>query len=215
MFKNIIEKNPNYKINLVNKENFKTFGRLIDIDVNDAIEYAEKFVHPPKNGNQYISSIKEIESLTSIQTLAMKVYGGLKIMAGSVVGTNKELNGIEYHQGSETIIAIEDFIYVVGHIWDIENNLYDSSLCQIFYIPRGTVIESYATTLHYTPIQTSQKGFKTICILLSHTGENLDKRVGILKKKNKWFIAHDSNYEKIGQGDFPGLQGELIKIKSD
>lgn len=213
MFQNIVELNKNYQIQLINQDNFMTYGCIVEINVDDAIEYADKCVHPPKNGNQYRASVKEIESLASIRQIALEVYGGMNIIAGSVVGDNTVLNGIEFHQGSETIIAVEDFIYVVGHRWDMKNNQYDTSLCQIFYVPRGTVIESYATTLHYAPIQVSDRGFKTICILPQGTGDCIEKRVGILKKKNKWFIAHGSNVEKIESGDYPGLIGDLIQIK--
>ena len=34
----------------------------------------------------------------------------------------------------------------------------------------------------------------------------------ILKKKNKWFIAHQDNLEKIASGDYPGLLGRKIII---
>lgn len=205
--------NPNYQIQSIDNESFQTFGKIIDEDINDVIAYVSTNVHPPKLGNCYQPSVLAIEQISSIQNISQKVYGYMEIMAGIVAGHNHVFNGIEYHQGSETIIAVTDYILVVGHIWDMHENTYDSSLCQIYYVPKGTVVECFSTTLHYTPICVSDEGFLTICLLLKGTGDVLDQRLGILKKKNKWFIAHSENKEKVQSGDFPGLIGNMIKIK--
>lgn len=71
---------------------------------------------------------------------------------------------------------------------------------------------TWSATLHYTPIAVSKEGFITICLLLKGTGDILEKRKKILKKKNKWFIAHQDNLEKIASGDYPGLLGRKIII---
>ena len=86
-------------------------------------------------------------------------------MAGVVTGKNKVLNGLEYHQCSETIIAVTDYILALGKRQDMVGNDYDIEKCELFYIPKGTVVELYATTLHYTPI-TVKNSFKSICFLL-------------------------------------------------
>ncbi len=205
------EKNPQYKIKDVHDSSFLTYGRIVNENIEEAISYVSAHFHPPKNGNNYLPSVKSLEDMSSIQTLSKKVYGYLDVMAGVVAGNNHVLNGIEYHQGSETIVAVTDFIYVVGHIWDMKGKTYHSSLCEYFYVPQATIIESYSTTLHYTPICVDESGFVTICLLLKGTGDTIE-RCGILKKKNKWFIAHESNIEKVESGDYPGLDGELIEI---
>ena len=112
---------------------------------------------------------------------------------------------------SETIIAVTDYILALGKRQDMEENDYDIEKCELFYVPKGTVVELYATTLHYTPI-TVKDSFETICLLLRGTGDSCQRR-GILKKKNKWFIAHKDNVEKVQAGDYPGLKGKMIHIK--
>ncbi len=139
------------------------------------------------------------------------IYGYLNVMAGVVTGKNNVLNGLEYHQCSETIIAVTDYILAIGKRQDMVENDYDIEKCELFYVPQGTVVELYATTLHYTPI-TVIDSFKTICLLLKGTGDACQRR-GILKKKNKWFIAHKDNVEKVQAGDYPGLKGKMIQIK--
>lgn len=211
MLERIRKLNPNYKINSIFDESFKTYGRIIEKDVQDIIDNVSAKVQPPQNGSQYVKSDHILEQNISIKELLQMVYGCMDAMAGIVSGHNHVLNGIEYHQCSETIIAVTDYILVVGHLWDMNHDQYDSSLCECFYVPKGTIVECYSTTLHYTPICVDKNGFITICMLLRGTGDNI-QRQGILKKKNKWFIAHSDNLEKVKDGDYPGLSGKMIKI---
>ncbi len=208
MLKQIQDLNPDYAIHLVSSPKFQTYGEILKLDVQKAIDYVNS--HAYDNG--YLASVPKLEDLPCIQTLSQHVYGYLKTIAGVVTGTNDVLNGIEYHQCSEVIIAVKDYILAVGHRYDMQGDDYDISKCELFYVPQGTVVECYATTLHYTPIAVSKSGFQTICLLLEGTGDEV-ARNGILKKKNKWFIAHKDNYDKVQSGDYPGLKGDMIKIK--
>lgn len=212
MIQDIQKLNPDFVIKSIYDKAFMTYGKIREEAVHEVLTYVSESVIPPKNGNLYKASVKELEDLASIQNLSHKVYGGMDVMAGVVAGHNQVLNGIEYHQGSETIIAVSDYILVVGHLWDMKDNTYDSSLCECFYVPQGTIVECYGTTLHYTPIAVHKEGFVTVCLLLRGTGDDL-VRDGILKKKNKWFIAHKENVEKVAAGDYPGLLGKMIQIK--
>jgi len=205
--------NPQYVIKSIYDPAFQTYGKVRDEKVEEAIQYVTANVQPPQNGNCYIASDEELEKLPEIQRLSQKIYGYLDVMAGTVSGDNDVLNGIEYHQCSETIIAVSDYVLVVGHVWDMQGKIYNSSLCECFYVPQGTVVEIYSTTLHYTPMRVEEK-FQTICLLLRGTGDACE-REGILKKKNKWFIAHPDNTEKVEAGDYPGLIGPMIKLKYD
>lgn len=213
MFSVVKEKNPNLDIKKMDDKTFCQYGRIIENDVEDILHFGDVYITPPKCGNEYLASVKSVENLTSIQAVSKKVYGYMEVEAGICTGQNSTLSGIEYHQGSETIIAISDYVLIVGKMQDMQDNYYDSGLCECFYVPRGTIVECFSTTLHYTPCKVTKDGFKTIVLLLKGTGDALVQREGILKKKNKWFIAHTSNHEKIEAGDFPGLRGPLLEIK--
>ncbi len=180
MLKQIQDLNPDYVIEPISSPKFRTYGEILKLDVQKAIDYVNSHTY----GNGYLASVSELEALPCIQTLSQHVYGYLKTIAGVVTGTNDVLNGIEYHQCSEVIIAVKDYILAVGHRYDMQGNDYDISKCELFYVPQGTVVECYATTLHYTPIAVSKNGFQTICLLLEGTGDEV-ARNGILKKKNK------------------------------
>lgn len=206
------KKNPEYKISEIHDQCFQTYGRILEADTKDVRTYAQSFLSLPES-SFYQPRVAEIEAFDSIKDLSHKVYGYLDVMAGIVAGHNQIQNGLEYHQCSETIIAITDYVLGVGHRYEMIDDTYQSEELELFYVPEGTCIELYATTLHYTPMAVSSRGFMTICLLLTGTGDILPHgKEGILKKKNKWFIAHQENLEKVREGDFPGLLGKMIRM---
>src|SRR5699024_12860421 len=45
--------------------------------------------------------------------------------------------------------------------------------CEAFLVPAGTMIEVYATTLHYAPCSAQEKGFRCVVILPKGTNTEL------------------------------------------
>ena len=94
---------------------------------------------------------------------------------------------------------------------------------EAFFVPAGTAVELYATTLHYTPIGTKENdyAFKTGVILPFGTNFPLGVKLGaeaeeeklpeekLLFAKNKWLIAHEEGGE---EGAFIGLTGKNISV---
>lgn len=214
--KTINKLNSGLNILSVESEEFKKYGKIHYVQGFDELErYTLEHYLTPQVGNLYIASCKDLESFQIVKDVQKQVYGEMEIQAGPCTGHNDVLNGIEYHQGSEVTIMIKDSIMILGHIWDMENHFYNSSNCQVFYVSKGTVLETYGTTLHYTPCAVCKEGFYTICILLKGTGDILKKgRSEILKKKNKWFITHEENILKVQEGDFVGLKGKMLKVNT-
>ncbi|MGN0976272.1 MAG: DUF4867 family protein, partial [Gemmiger sp.] len=84
-----------------------------------------------------------------------------------------------------------------------------------FFVPKGTAIEMYQTTLHLSPCRVCDSGFKGIVILPRGTNTPLDAKpvnptgeARLLLQRNKWVIAHPEREPLIKQGAFPGLLGE-------
>lgn len=205
------KQNPHLSILDIKGDEFKSYGRVIDwVDLSEVMQYCAK-AEIPKDGNQYEASIQDLEDITAIQDLSQTVYGGLDVQAGTCIGHNKELNGVEYHQGSETIIAIKDCILILGKRQDMVGDTYDGSLTECFYMKKGEVVEIYDTSLHYTPCKTEDYFF-TIVLLLKGTNGPIEKQQGILMKKNKWFITHSSMKTKVDEGNYPGLSGKIKYI---
>lgn len=164
----------------------------------------------------YVPSVEEMESLPEAVEFKNRAFGGLPIQIGYCNGKNTKLNALEYHRSSEINIAVTDMILLVGMEQDIkEDYTYDTSLVEAFFVPAGTVVEMYATTLHYAPCMASETGFRAVVILPAGTNTELDFAAGesgeerLITAKNKWLIAH----EEAGiEGAFCGLKGENIEL---
>jgi hypothetical protein len=174
----------------------------------------------PERGNVYYPSIPELENDPIYKKVKETLYGDMDIQIGFCNGRNSTYNGFEYHKGSEINIAVTPFCLVLGHIWDIEDNKYYVGKEKVFYVPEGTVIEMYQTTLHLSPCKVNDEGFKDIVILPRGTNTKLDNKVinedkesVLLLQRNKWVIAHKDREPLIKQGAFPGLIGENKEIK--
>ena len=83
-----------------------------------------------------------------------------------------------------------------------------------FYVPAGTLIEVYATTLHFCPCQVSDAGFGCVVALPLGTNVPLDYAVSdpLLFRKNKWILAHEENQTLIDRGVVAGVYGVNYKI---
>ena len=71
-----------------------------------------------------------------------------------------------------------DMILLLGKQQDIESDdTYDTAKVKAFFVPAGTVIEVYATTLHYAPCGVDKKGFRCVVDFLPMS---LDIPAGII-----------------------------------
>lgn len=166
----------------------------------------------------YVPSVKELEWLPVSREMEQKLYGQLPIQVGYCNGHNKKLNAVEYHRNSEINIAVTDLVLILGKQQDITSDYtYSSDRMEAFLIPANTVIEVYATTLHYAPCQVEEKGFRCVVILPKGTNTDLDpiKTVTdpedqLLFAKNKWLIGHPEG--GLSEEAFIGITGENLTI---
>lgn len=205
-------------INKVSDSKFKKYGRILEN--YDCSEIIEKMKNTPlPNDVIYEPSIKELEELKIYKDLKYREFGELPIQIGYCNGNNYMLNAVEYHRSSEINIAVTDLILLIGSQQDISDDFsYDTSEIEAFLVPAGTIIEVYATTLHYAPCNSDENGFKCVVVLPRDTNfplENDSKKYGedrLLFAKNKWLIGHKDT-DLGGQGAFIGLIGENISLK--
>ncbi len=194
---------------------FRKYGKVITgIDCSELIEKMGKT--PLPDDVIYIPSDSELEALPVCKELTDSVYGELPIQIGYCNGHNSLLNAVEYHRSSEINIACDDLILLLGQQQDVNDDYtYDTSKIEAFKLPAGTMIECYATTLHYAPCGVDGGGFRCVIVLPRDTNldleANIDKRGedSLLVAKNKWLIAHPD--AKIS-GAFNGLKGENISV---
>lgn len=197
-------------------EKFKTFGRVLSgYDFSVLQKYMEEKTDIPESGNIYIASVPELEETELKEKLENVLYGAALIQIGYCNGKNTTYNGFEYHKCSEINVAVSDFMLVLGHVWDIKENTFDIKNASVFFVPKGTAIEMFQTTLHLSPCRTCDEGFRNIVVLLKGTNTPLEKKpdfadpeAKLLLQKNKWVIAHPEREPLIKQGAFPGVIGE-------
>jgi hypothetical protein len=205
----------------VSDEAFRTYGNVVtDYDFSELISYMEQSTEIPENGNVYVASVPEMEEMQTAKTVSDFFYGGMPIEVGYCNGRNTTYNGFEYHKGSEINVAVTDFMLVLGHTWLIKDNTYRVEDAQVFFVPKGTAIEMFQTTLHLSPCRVCDEGFKGIVILPKGTNTPLANKPGnpggeerLLLQRNKWVIAHPEREPLIRQGAFPGLLGENKELK--
>lgn len=205
-------------INKVTDLKFKKYGRILEN--YDCLEIIEKMKNAPlPNDVIYEPSIKELEELRIYEDLMEREFEGLPIQIGYCNGNNYMLNAVEYHRSSEINIAVTDLILLIGSQQDINDDFsYDTSKIEAFLVPAGTIIEVYATTLHYAPCNADENGFRCVVVLPKDTNLPLEKDIKkcgedkLLFAKNKWLIGH-SDTDLGEQGAFIGLIGENISLK--
>ena len=197
------------KLYKITDKEFTEFGAVIDIDATEIIKVAEK-IELPVEGSVYEPSREDFECLEFSRLMEKKIFGEIKTQTGYCYGHSNALNALEWHKNSEINVAVTDMILLLGKIQDIEDGKYDSAKVKAFEVKKGEVIEMYATTLHFCPIETSADGFGCVVILPVGTNTALDEPATdeFLFKKNKWIFAHNDNAELIAKGVKPGIYGE-------
>lgn len=205
------------KIYSVNDEKFRAYGRVLTgYDFSELIAYMEANTDIPENGNVYVPSVEEMEKLSVKSEVESVMYGETPVQIGYCNGRNTTYNGFEYHKAPEINIAVTDFMLVLGHSYDIaDDNTYRIEQAEVFFVPKGTAVEMFGTTLHLSPLRACDEGFKDIVILPKGTNTPLDEKhlnndreSKLLLLKNKWVVAHPEREPLIKQGAFPGVIGE-------
>lgn len=174
------------EIKKLTEASIKEYGRIIQGDYFERLLEKMQRVKYPAEGVEYVMAAKELEVEDIKRKVEETIYGGVPVQIGYCIGKNKSLNALEYHR---------------------------SSRLEAFYVPAGTTIEFYATTLHYVPCAAKGDTFRSIVILTRGTNQPLAFEVEkegenqLLMAQNKWLIAH----EEAGiEGAFCGLRGENI-----
>lgn len=204
------------KILNLSDEEFKVYGKVVkNLDVSDLLEALKET--PKPDDVIYVASDEKLEACPSVEKIEYSLYGGMPIQVGYCNGSNVLLNAVEYHRDSEVNVALTDLILILGKEQDIEEDgTYDTSKMEAFLVPAGTVVEVYATTLHYAPCNVNGNKFCTAVVLPKGTNTEAPKYQSnteedkLLFARNKWLIAHKD--AKI-EGAFEGLKGENLSVE--
>ncbi len=205
------------EIRKVTDPSFAEYGKVVTgYDVSELLKAMEEKT-PLPDDVVYVPSVKDLEDLSVSKLMQKNLYGQIPVQVGYCNGHNKKLNALEYHRSSEINVAVTDLVLLIGRQQDIEADYtYDTSKVVAYLVPAGTVIEVYATTLHYAPCHTDEGGFRCVVILPAGTNTDLDPldevfaEDKLLFAKNKWLIGHAEG--GLDAGAFIGLKGENITL---
>lgn len=201
----------------VNSPEFQAYGRIVDnVDFAPLLQELKKT--PVTEAVVYEPSVKELEDTATFTQLRNITYGEMPIQIGFCNGHNSLLNALEYHKDSEINVAATDAILLVGLRSELEADFtYDTAKVKAFFLPAGTAVEVYATTLHYAPCGVAGKGFQVAIVLPKGTNypfvENRERNSGedrLMTAVNKWLIGHPEG--GLAEGSFIGLTGENLSV---
>ena len=209
------------KIESVFDRAFAPYGKVLPgYDTSELLEALEKYTPLPE-ATDYVASQPELEALPIAEKLAVNAYGGMPIQLGWCNGHNTRLNCLEYHRDSEINCGTSDFILLVAREDDIVDGSLDTDRVRAFRVPRGVVVEVYATTLHYAPCSAAKgEGFRVLVARPRGTNgpkpemESLNDEDKLLWACNKWLLAHAESSE-AAQGAVVALKGVNVDIRED
>lgn len=206
--------NPSLPLFSVDSPEFAEYGRVLSGFDATAFVKAAEAIPMPEAGSAYQASVKEFEALPAAREICDGCFGTLDTQIGYCYGHSNYLNALEWHYSSEVNIAVTPLVLMLAKRSDIKNERIDSSCVKVFFVPAGTVIEVFATTLHFCPCEVSKGGFGCVVALPSGTNTPLDIPVKdpLLFRKNKWIFAHEGNTALLQRGVIAGVYGENYKI---
>ena len=207
------------KIDSVLDAGFRPYGQVVTGMEETAAQILSVLKDSPQpEGVDYVAEYAPLQELPAMVEVSEHLYGGMPVQLGWCNGHNTKLNCLEYHRDSEYNLGTEDFILLLAKRDEIEDGVLDTAKVKAFKVPAGTLVEVFATTLHYAPCHCdAAKGFRVLVALPQ--GTNTERTVMTAKipedeymtARNKWLLAHPESNEAKG-GAKIGLSGENIDI---
>lgn len=209
-----------FEIKSIQDSCFKKYGKVLNnYDFSELINYLNEETQIPKDGNLYIAHDEDLAKCADLNLISSNIYGGMDIQVGYCNGRNSTLNGLEYHKGSEVNVFATDGVLLLGLTTNIEDNNFDVNNVEAFFLPKGSSVELYQTTMHFAPCKVNDEGFKTVIILPKGTNEALNSKIEVKEEedkllfmKNKWLIAHPQRTPLIEKGAYGGIIGENLEV---
>ena len=183
------------KIQNVKDAAFSKYGKIVtNVDFAPLVDALNASTPLPEDV-AYEPSVEVLEATSVFDELKTKTYGEMPIQIGYCNGHNSSMSLAEYHRDSEINVAATDAILIIGAQQELieDGTKVDADKLEAFFVPAGTAVEVYATTLHYAPCGVDGNGFKVGIVLPRFTNFDLkSKHEGgedsLLTAVNKWLI---------------------------
>lgn len=203
--------------NIFDRE-FASYGQIHQGYHLEGLLSAMESIPLPEQGTDYRPSMPELETADCFRELEDQAFGGMPIQVGMCWGHNTRLNCLEYHRSSEFNLGTVPFVLLLAHQWEVVDGVLDTDKVAAFYVPAGTLVEVYATSLHYAPCHVdATEGFRVAVVLPRGTNTEKPELTDLpgesrrLWARNKWLLAHPDTTE-AQEGAQVGLRGENTDI---
>lgn len=205
--------NPTLVLEDVFSPAFAEYGNVLPLDTAEIVSIA-KSLTLPEEGSLYTPSEPTFESLAIAKEICDRYFGALPTQVGYCCGHSNFLNAAEWHASNEVNVAVTPLVLLLGRRSDMKKGRLHASQMKAFYVPAGTALEVYATTLHFCPCEVQKTGFGCVVALPKDTNTPLDQPTDdpLLFRKNKWIVAHDQNQALIDRGVQAGIDGVNYEI---
>lgn len=217
---NLLERENFMKIYSVFDPEFSEYGQVVSgYDTGELLSELIRCSEKPMDRTLYVQSDKRLEKLPVVRELSDHLFGGMPVEIGYCNGANTKLNCFEYHRDSEVNVSPDNFILLLAKRSEIQAGKIDTSVTKAFLVPTNTMVEVYATSLHYAPCSAKAgEGFRVLVVL--PRGTNGEKPLLAFKNEedrrlfacNKWLLAH-ADAPEVSSGAVVALTGANIDIK--
>ncbi|MCX7679004.1 MAG: DUF4867 family protein, partial [Spirochaetes bacterium] len=165
MLEKLKELNPTLDVYHCEDEAFQKYGTVVsNYDFSGMIAKANEFTLPAE-GVEYLRSVSELEDATLLSSLSQSFFNNVPLQAGICHGRNNKLNALEWHPSNELLVAASSVALFLGHVDEMMNLQYDVRNIRAFYVPAGSCVLLFHTTLHFAPLHAERAGFRAIIIL--------------------------------------------------
>ncbi|MDR3303837.1 MAG: DUF4867 family protein [Treponema sp.] len=211
------------KLESVKDASFRAYGQIVEgYDFTELLRMLKEKTPRPLDKVIYVPSDAQLEGLAVYGALQNNYYGGMPIQIGYCNGHGTKLNALEYHRDSEINVTCDDVILLLAKQSDVSSADWsiDAETVRAFFLPAGSAVELYASTLHYAPSSADSSGFQVIIVLPRGTNtakplitaKNGEDR--LLTAANKWLIAHAEATAEVTGGAHVGIKGKNPDAKT-
>ena len=221
LFLQCLKANAHLKIKTLEAPEFKVFGRVHDFKFPQITACLNRLEMPhDKGGEIYIPEDHNLDACTAeCAYIRENLYGQVPCQIGSYAGRAYKLNALEYHKCSEILLIADPAVLLLASIRQLDQFTLNTALMQAFYVPAGTCVELYNTTLHFSPLAVTEKGMRQAVV--QQQGTNTPKTAQtavrvpedeLLLERNKWVICHEEADFLVKAGAKVGLIGPNLTL---
>jgi len=244
------KRNPHLHLASVYSDDFREYGRPISVQQDEKAAVDELFMKTYRLSNAsggdtsagalYTADFPDLHHLDGFSWVQQHCFGGLPMEVGCCWGVNQQMNGMEYHKSSELLGAVTDLVLFLGKRSEMTKAGWESRYLKAFFVPGGSLVELYSTTLHLAPVSIDGKPFCAVIMLPEGTNTELANGAGLsvsaesaesdrtayedvdddvdtdidqrfLFMRNKWLLAHPDS-QAAEKGAPVGITGPNVEL---